>query len=72
MAGAAAAVVALVIGLCAFGTQHLAAGSTAVIVAALLGTVAAVWMLRSHREVRAAELRWHAGNSDRPAPPPAS
>ncbi len=72
LAGAAAAIVALVIGLCAFGTQHMAAGSSAVIVAALLGAVATVWMLRSHLKVRAAELRWHAKNSDRPAPPPAS
>ncbi len=72
LAGAAAAIVALVIGLCAFGTQHMAAGSSAIIVAALLGAGAAVWLLRSHRKVRSAELRWHAKNSDRPAPPPAS
>ncbi len=72
VAGAAAAIVARVIGLGAFGTQHIAAGSSAVIVAALLGAVATAWMLRSHRKVRAAELRWHARNSDEPAPPPAS
>ncbi len=50
----------------------MAAGSSAVTVAALLGAAATGWMLRSHRKVRAAELRWHAKNSDEPALPPAS
>jgi hypothetical protein len=67
VAGVAVAVVALVIGLCAFATGH-----TAVIVAAVLGAVATVWLLHTHRQVREAELRWHAENSDAPAPPPAS
>ncbi|OBG29010.1 hypothetical protein [Mycobacterium sp. E3198] len=72
VAGAAVAVVALVIGLCAFATGRAAGGTAALIVAAVLGGVAAVWLLRSHRKVRAAELHWHAEHSDEPAPPPAS
>lgn len=72
VAGVVAAVVALVIGLCAFATGHGGGGAAAVAMAAVLAIVAAAWLLRSHRKVRAAELRWHASNSDRPAPPPAS
>ena len=63
---------ALVIGLCAFATGHIVAGSTAVILAAVLGAASAAWLARSHRKVRDAELRWHAENSDEPAPPPSS
>ncbi|WP_369803397.1 hypothetical protein [Mycobacterium sp. E2699] len=72
VAGAVVAVVALVIGLCAFATGHVTGGAVAVTVAAVLGAVATAWLLHSHRRVRDAELRWHAENSDEPAPPPAS
>lgn len=72
VAGVGVAVVALVIGLCAFATGHAAGGATAVIVAAVLGVLATAWLLRTHRKVRAAELRWHSEHSNEPAPPPAS
>jgi len=57
VAGVVVAVVALVIGLCAVATGHVAAGATA-------------WLLHTDHGVRDAELRWHAENSDEPAPPP--
>lgn len=72
VAGVAAAVVALVIGLCAFATGHVGGGVAAVVAAAVVGALATVWLLRSHHKVRAAELRWHREHSDEPAPPPAS
>lgn len=72
LAGAAIAVAALVIGLFAFATGHHFVGSAAVILAAVLGAAAGAWVLRSHRKVRDAELRWHAANSAEPAPPPSS
>jgi multisubunit Na+/H+ antiporter MnhB subunit len=72
LAAAAVAVVALVIGLFAFATGRLFAGSAAVILAAVLGAAGGAWVLRSHRKVRDAELRWHAVNSAEPAPPPSS
>ncbi|ETB42294.1 hypothetical protein O974_20570, partial [Mycobacterium avium 11-0986] len=37
-----------------------------------VGAVSAGWLLRTHRKVRDAELRWHAAHSDRPPPPPSS
>ncbi|OBI35094.1 hypothetical protein A5709_19265 [Mycobacterium sp. E1386] len=72
LAGSAVAVVALIVGLFALATRHFAAGLTAVILAALLGAASAVWLLRTHRRVRVAELAWHAAHSDEPAPPPTS
>lgn len=72
LAGAAVAVVALIVGLFALATGHLSAGLTAVILAAVLGTASAVWLRRTHRKVRDAELAWHAAKSDEPAPPPSS
>ncbi len=70
--GAVLAVTALVVGLCAFATGHLTAGSVAVVLAAALGLASAAWLIHEHHKVRQAELRWHAENTDEPAPPPAS
>lgn len=72
LAGSAVAVIALTVGLFAVATGHLAAGATALIVAVVLGALSAAWLLRAHRKVRDAELRWHAAFSDDPAPPPSS
>jgi multisubunit Na+/H+ antiporter MnhB subunit len=72
LAGAAVAVVALIIGLFAFATGHLYVGSAAVILAAVLAAAGGTWLLRSHGKVRDAELRWHAARSDEPPPPPSS
>ncbi|OBH88270.1 hypothetical protein [Mycobacterium sp. E2733] len=72
LAGAAVAVVALIVGLFALATRHFASGLTAVILAAALGAASAVWLVRTHRRVRDAELAWHAANSGEPAPPPTS
>ncbi|ORV57684.1 hypothetical protein AWC03_15655 [Mycobacterium europaeum] len=72
LAGSAVAVVALIVGLFALATRHVAAGVAAGILAAALGAASAVWLLRTHRSVRAAELAWHAAHSDEPAPPPSS
>lgn len=72
LAGSAVAVLALIVGLFALATRHLSAGLTAVVLAALLGAASAVWLARTHRKVRDAEVAWHAANSDRPAPPPTS
>lgn len=72
LAGSAVAVVALTVGLFALATGHAPAGWTAVVLAVVLGAASAVWLVRTHRRVREAELAWHAANSDEPAPPPAS
>ncbi len=72
LAGAAVAVVAVVVGLFSFATVHVLAGATAAILAAALGVASVAWLARTHRQVRDAELRWHAENSDEPAPPPSS
>lgn len=72
LAWAAAAVVALVIGLYAFATGHVLAGAVVVLLAAVSGAAGVAWLLQTHRKVRAAELRWQARNSDKPAPPPSS
>jgi hypothetical protein len=70
--GAIVAAAALVIGLCAFATGPVSAGSIAVIVAAVLGAATTLWLLHTHRQVREAELRWHAESSNEPAPPATS
>ncbi len=70
--GTVLAAAALVIGLCAFATGHLAAGSVAVVLAAVLGVASASWLLHTHRKVRESELPWHREHADEPAPPPAS
>ncbi|OBI05353.1 hypothetical protein A5714_24670 [Mycobacterium sp. E2462] len=70
--GLIVAAAALVMGLAAFATRHVAAGSTAVAAAAVVAAASAAWLARNHRKVRQAELRWHAEHSDEPAPPPAS
>jgi len=70
--GVIIAAASLIIGLCAFATGHVAAGATAVIVAAVLGTASTLWLLRAHRKVRDAERRWHDANSDQPSSPPSS
>jgi protein-S-isoprenylcysteine O-methyltransferase Ste14 len=72
LAGAAAAVVAVTVGLFAVAAGHPVGGAIALIVAAALGALSAAWLLRTHRKVRDAEVRWHASHSDQPAPPPSS
>ncbi|ORA18093.1 hypothetical protein [Mycobacterium arosiense] len=72
LAGSAVAVIALTVGLFAMAAGHLVGGAVALIVAVVLGALSAAWLLRTHRKVRAAELRWHAAHSDRPALPPSS
>lgn len=66
------AAIALVLGLAAFATQHFAAGSAGVGVAAVLAVVSGAWLVHNHRKIRRAELRWHEKYSDEPAPPPSS
>lgn len=70
LAGVAAAVIALIVGLFALASGHVVVGCVAVIVAAVLGAAGAAWVLHAHRTVRNAEARWDAMKSDRPAPPP--
>lgn len=72
LAGSAVAVIALTVGLFAVAAGQLAAGVIALVVALVLGALSAAWLLRTHRIVRDAELRWHALHSDEPAPPPSS
>ncbi|MDD4868557.1 MAG: hypothetical protein PHQ28_16040 [Mycobacterium sp.] len=69
---AALAVVALTVGLSAFGAGQAATGAAAMVAAAALAAVATVWLIRTHRKVRDAELRWHQAHSDEPPPPPTS
>ncbi|OBC03120.1 hypothetical protein [Mycobacterium sp. 852002-40037_SCH5390672] len=72
LAASAVAVIALTVGLCAVAAGHLVGGAIALIVAVVLGALSAAWLLRTHRQVRDAELHWHAAHSDQPAPPPSS
>ena len=72
LAWAALAVVALAIGLYAFAAGHVLIGAAVVLLAAVSGAAGVAWLLQTHRKVRAAEVRWQARNSDRPAPPPSS
>ncbi|MEE2853765.1 MAG: hypothetical protein VX424_14090 [Actinomycetota bacterium] len=72
LAGSALAVIALTVGLFSVAAGHLATGAIALIVAVALGALSAAWLVRAHRKVRDAELRWHAAHSDEPAPPPSS
>lgn len=72
LAGSALAVIALTVGLFAVATGHLIGGAIALIAAVILGGLSAAWLLRTHRKVRDAELRWHAAHSAWPAPPPSS
>lgn len=72
LTGSALAVIALTVGLFAVAAGHLVSGAVALIVAVILGALSAAWLLRAHRKVRDAELRWHAAHSDQPAPPPSS
>lgn len=72
LAGSALAVLALTVGVFAVAAGHLTGGVIALIVAAVLGALSATWLLRTHRKVRDAEVRWHAAHSDEPAPPPSS
>ncbi|MBV8789202.1 MAG: MnhB domain-containing protein [Mycobacterium sp.] len=72
LAGAAIALVALMVGLFALATRHTTTGWAGVIVAVVVGVLSAAWLLRTHRKVRNAERAWHAANSDEPAPPPSS
>ncbi|OBH58929.1 MnhB domain-containing protein [Mycobacterium sp. E2479] len=72
LAASAFAVIALTVGLFTVAAGHLVGGAIALVVAVILGTLSAAWLLRAHRKVRDAELRWHAAHSDRPVPPPSS
>lgn len=72
LAGSAVAVVALTVGLFTAAAGHLVGAAVALVVAAVLGALSAAWLLRTHRRVRDAEVRWHAAHSDQPAPPPSS
>ncbi|OBI46603.1 hypothetical protein [Mycobacterium colombiense] len=72
LVGSAVAVIALTVGLFAVAAGHLVSGAIALLVAVVLGALSAAWLLRAHRKVRDAELRWHAEHSDQPAPPPSS
>lgn len=72
LAGSVLAVIALTVGLFAVAAGHLVGGAVALIVAVILGALSAAWLLRAHRKVRDAELRWHAAHSDQPAPPASS
>ncbi|WP_245843268.1 hypothetical protein [Mycolicibacterium vulneris] len=59
-------------GLFAVAAGHLVVGAIALLVAVVLGGHSAAWLLRAHRKVRDAELRWLAAHSDQPAPPHSS
>lgn len=72
LAGSGVAVIALTVGLFAVAAGHLVGGAIALLVAVALGALSAAWLLRAHRKVRDAELRWHAAYSDQPAPPSSS
>ncbi len=72
LAGVAGGVVALVVGLFALATGHAVAGLVAVILAAVAAAAGTAWLIHTHRQVRDAELQWHAIYSDTPAPPPSS
>ena len=58
--------VALIVGLFALATGHAIVGFVAVILAAVLGAAGCAWLLRAHRKVRHAEVRWEAMNPDKP------
>ena len=68
----AVAVVMLVSGVFAFAAGHPVVGTVCVVIAVLLGVVAAVWVNVSHRRVRAAERDWLAEHPEVPAQPPSS
>ncbi|WP_406813772.1 hypothetical protein [Mycobacterium sp. M23085] len=72
LAGSGVAMLALTVGLFAVAAGHLLPGAIALIVAVVVGAVSVAWLLRAHRKVRDAEVRWHAAHSDQPAPPPTS
>jgi hypothetical protein len=72
VAGVAVAVVALVVGLIGLATGQAGVGAVALIVAIVTGIAGAVWLVHTHRRVRAAELRWEAAHSGSVAPPPTS
>jgi membrane associated rhomboid family serine protease len=68
----AVAVVLLVSGLFAFAAGHSVVGVVCVVGALVLGVVAAVWVNRTHRKVRAAEQDWLQKHPEAPAQPPSS
>jgi multisubunit Na+/H+ antiporter MnhB subunit len=73
LAGIAIGAVALIMGLFALATGHVAVGSVAVFLAAVLGATGAGWLMYAHRQVRKAEQQqWEATHYDGPAPPPSS
>jgi hypothetical protein len=72
IAAIALGVIALVVGLFALAAGYPLAAATAVILAAALCAGGFVWLARTHRRVRAQEVRWQEVHSDEPAPPPSS
>ncbi|WP_407688723.1 hypothetical protein [Mycobacterium sp. HUMS_1102779] len=68
----AVAVVALTVGIYALAAGSAVVGLVALVLAALSGAVSALWLMRTHRAVRTAEVRRHAAGSDEPPPPPTS
>lgn len=72
IAGVAFGVIALILGLSALATGHIATGATSVGIALVVGAAGLIWLQRAHRKVRDAELEWHDEHSDLPAPPPTS
>lgn len=72
LAGVALGVIALIVGLFALASRHVAVGLAAVVVAIVLSAAGGAWLSRTHRKVRDAEVRWEAMNSDNPTPPPSS
>ncbi|WP_235192455.1 hypothetical protein [Mycobacterium asiaticum] len=70
--GVALGVAALIIGLAALANGSFAAGTVCALVGLVIGGAGLAWLRRAHRQVRAAELRWHDTHSDEPVPPPTS
>lgn len=68
----AAGVVAFVISLAAFATDHMSLGVVAAITAVGVGGAGLGWLAYAHRRVRDAERRWHAEHPAQPAEPPTS
>lgn len=66
------AVLALVMGVYGLAVGATAPGLSAIIVAALTGTVGFSWFAAAHRRVRVDEEQWHADHPSVPYQPPAS
>jgi len=64
------AVAAMTIGLFALADGNAVVGTVALVLAAVSGMTSAIWLLRTHGEVRETQRRRHAAHSDEPPPPP--